>query len=83
MMRWTNGTYQSNLHRVINKSGKQRYSVPFFLSGNLDCVVGCIPGCEGPDGPQFHPVKVEDYMRKLYAETYGRATDFHSKNGKE
>lgn len=31
-MRWSNDKYISNLHRVINKSGKERYSVPFFYS---------------------------------------------------
>lgn len=37
--RWANDKYISNLHRVINKSGKERYSVPFFYSVSLSSPV--------------------------------------------
>lgn len=31
----TNGLFMSTMHRVVNNSGKDRYSVPFFLGGEL------------------------------------------------
>ncbi|KAL4881907.1 hypothetical protein BJY04DRAFT_207358 [Aspergillus karnatakaensis] len=58
MMRWTNDRYLSNLHRVINKSGKERLSVPFFFSGN--------------PGPKYPPITVGDWMAGRYADTYGK-----------
>jgi isopenicillin N synthase-like dioxygenase len=76
MQRWTNEIYTSNLHRVINKSGLERYSIPFFLSGNLDYQVKCLPGCEGTEGPKYPPITVEEYVQGKYAESYGRAEKF-------
>ncbi|KAE8151316.1 hypothetical protein BDV25DRAFT_95660 [Aspergillus avenaceus] len=72
MMRWTNDRYLSNLHRVINKSGRERYSVPFFFSGNPDFVVKCLPSCEDPRlGAKYPAVTVEEWIRARYADTYG------------
>ena len=72
MMRWTNDRYLSNLHRVINKSGKERFSVPFFFSGNPDYVVECLPSClDAVEGAKYPPIMVHDWMTGRFADTYG------------
>jgi isopenicillin N synthase-like dioxygenase len=71
MMRWTNDRYISNLHRVINKSGKERYSVPFFFSGNPDFLVECFKECQDPQlGAKHPPITVSDWIQGRYADTY-------------
>lgn len=74
--RWTNDRYRSTLHRVINnRSGGDRYSIPFFHAGNPDSLVSCLPGCVA-DGeqPKYGPITVEEHHREMYARTYGAKT---------
>lgn len=69
--RWTNDQYRSTLHRVVNRSGKERYSIPFFYTGNPDYEVSCIPTClNAGDTAKYSPIKVEDHLRAMYAKTY-------------
>lgn len=77
MMRWSNDKYISNTHRVINQSGKERYSIPVFFSGNPDFVVECLPNCraEGEDA-KYDPITVEQAVLNGYADSHGRAETF-------
>ncbi|KAL1651221.1 hypothetical protein SLS58_000559 [Diplodia intermedia] len=75
MMRWSNDKYVSNTHRVINRSGRERYSIPVFFSGNPDYVIECLPNCRQSesDGPKYPPITVEEAVGGSYRESYGRA----------
>lgn len=71
MARWTNDRYVSTLHRVINTSGKERYSIPFFYVGNPDYKVECIPTClDDGETPKHESVTVEQHLRRMYENTY-------------
>jgi len=69
--RWTNDRYRSTVHRVVNMSGRERYSVPFFYTGNYAHTVECIPTCLAPgEAPKYPPITVEAHMREMYKRTY-------------
>jgi isopenicillin N synthase-like dioxygenase len=72
--RWTNDRYRSTLHRVVNSSGRERYSVPFFFVGNPDHEVRCLPTCLSPgETPKYSPTTVEAHLREMYRRTYAPA----------
>jgi isopenicillin N synthase-like dioxygenase len=63
MARWTNDEFTSTPHRVINLSGKERISVPFFANPDYDAVVTCLPQCQGPERPaKYPPQHVGEYI---------------------
>jgi len=70
--RWTNNRYRSTLHRVINRSGRERYSIPYFFTGNPDHVVACLPSCLEPgEEPKYAPTTVEKHMLEMINQTFG------------
>jgi isopenicillin N synthase-like dioxygenase len=72
--RWTNDLYRSTLHRVINTSGRDRYSVPFFFHGNPQYVVSCLPNCCAPGQKLNYPVAtVQQHFEERYQRSYAAA----------
>jgi isopenicillin N synthase-like dioxygenase len=73
MARWTNDNYQSTPHRVINRSGKERYSIPFFFDANYHALVECIPTCQSGDNPpKYLPITVGEHIMEMYRKTYAK-----------
>ena len=55
MARWTNDRFTSNIHRAANRTGRNRYSIPFFMGANVDTEIRCLESCAGPDEPPRYP----------------------------
>ena len=74
LMRWTNDTYVSTPHRVVNPAGRERFSVAFFLDPNPDAAVQCLPTCTGPGRPaRYPPISGADYLESRLNPTYARS----------
>ncbi|KAF2097228.1 putative 2OG-Fe(II) oxygenase family oxidoreductase [Rhizodiscina lignyota] len=62
--KWTDGTYRSTVHRVINAAGGDRYSVPCFFHGDVKATNPFKPG----DG---NSETVEEHIRNKFDQSYG------------
>jgi isopenicillin N synthase-like dioxygenase len=61
--RWSNGLLISTPHRVINCSGQERYSSPFFFEPNVNVKVSPLPCCITHDRPkQFASVFYGEFL---------------------
>ena len=76
MKRWSNDRFLSTPHGVLNDSGKDRYSIAFFYSPNVDAAIECLPTCVSPSDPPRYPRAV---YRDLVLEFYN-ANYFHRKD---
>ena len=51
LRRWSNDRFLATPHRVINRSGQERYAIPFFMDCHYDFRMECLPTCQGPEKP--------------------------------
>lgn len=63
MQIWTNGRFSSTPHRVINRSGNDRHSIPLFVNPHHGATVGPLIG--EPDRT-FEPLVYGDYQRDVW-----------------
>ncbi|HEX9465978.1 MAG TPA: 2-oxoglutarate and iron-dependent oxygenase domain-containing protein [Alphaproteobacteria bacterium] len=64
LMRWSNDTYVSTPHRVVNRSGRERWSMAFFLDPNAEAVIECLPTHCTPERPaRYAPTTGMAYLK--------------------
>ena len=71
MARWSNDRYSSTPHRVINPSGAERYSMPFFVEPNFDTKIEALTGCYDSATPaKYTAISAGEYLLSRFADTY-------------
>jgi isopenicillin N synthase-like dioxygenase len=62
---WTNGIFQSTIHRAYNIEGKTRLSMPFFFGADHDAVVEPLPSCITESNPaRFNKITLGTYQKE-------------------
>lgn len=67
--RYSNGILRSTPHRVINRSGRARYSVPFFYDPATSATVAPLPGT---GAPRFEPQHFGEFLRRELGDSYAQ-----------
>ena len=71
---WTGGFMKSTVHRVINPSGRERFSCPLFFEPDFHACVQPLPGYDHRKGScdhNFHEkITSGEYLMRKYAETH-------------
>jgi isopenicillin N synthase-like dioxygenase len=71
LARWSNDRFVSTPHRVINRSGRERYSQPFFFDPSMDSMIEAFATCV-PAGsqPKYPPVRYGEYLMERIDKNY-------------
>ena len=67
LLRLTNGLLKSTPRRVINRSGKEQYSCPFFFDPHVSFTVVPLPETGNPN---FEPLNFGEFLRHKLGSAY-------------
>lgn len=68
---FTNDRYVSTMHRVINTSGNERYSIPFFIDLDFDARIEVVPSCQSEQQPaKYQPYTCGQHKYKRFVDSY-------------
>lgn len=68
LSRWSNDVFISTVHRVLNVTGKERYSIPFFFGPSYDTVIEPLETCrEEGKAANYEKVLAGDYVWRRLA----------------
>ena len=67
LSRLTNGLLRSTPHRVINKSGRERFSCPFFFDPHTNAIIQPL---NGTGKPKFSPINFGEFLREELEASY-------------
>jgi isopenicillin N synthase-like dioxygenase len=73
LRRWTNEHFLATPHRVTNRSGQERYAIPFFMDCSYDAVMAPIPTCVDAERPaKYPPYTYLEFMSEYSGANYSK-----------
>ena len=74
LARWSNGRWQSTVHRVAlpstGASHTDRFSMAFFHNANWDAIIECLPTClPAGEEPRFAPITAGQHLMEKFRST--------------
>ncbi len=71
LVRWSGGRYRALPHRVVNTSGRRRFSLPFFLGGDASAIITPWEELGLKDAlNRYPPISQMDYLKDRYGGTF-------------
>ncbi|MBP0464249.1 isopenicillin N synthase family oxygenase [Roseomonas sp. PWR1] len=77
LRRWTDNRFMATPHRVINRSGKERYAIPFFFDASYRAVMAPITA-DGSPG-RMEPITYPDFMTGYQRSNFHHAAEKEEK----
>ena len=72
LKRWSNNTFKSALHRVVNRTKNERYSIPFFFEPNMHSIIEVLQNYQSKGfPPKYRPIKYGDYLLSRLQNDFG------------
>ncbi len=73
MQRWTNGRFVSTPHRVANRTGQGRFSIPFFVNPDYGATIAPALGGKARGAALYEPLACGPYIEAAYRAAWPRA----------
>ena len=71
LRRWSNEKFLASPHRVTNRSGRERYAIPFFMDASYDALIEPVPTCVDAAHPaKYPPFTYLDFMTEYTSANY-------------
>ena len=68
--RWTNDRFNSNAHRVVNSTGRERQSIPIFFDPYYDTVIDPRDLLDDPGQAKYPPITCGDYIVERFGQVF-------------